>query len=163
MQENRISAAIPGDVITQAAEAIDKATGLLKPFIRGLSDKERQTILKMSDKSQAFGNKVGQYCEGYPELAPGYLSISELQKDLELVRALRPILNDVSVLCKDLDDTVMLAGSEAFVASLYYYHSVKFAAEKGNVNAKTIYADLAKRFPGRGSKGKGGDGTQDQK
>ena len=163
MQENRISADIPAAVVREASEAAGKISELLKPYFMGLSDKERQTILKMSDKSQAFGNKVGQYCEDYPELAPGYLNIPELQKDLAVVRALRPILNDLSVLCKDLDDTVMLAGSEAFVASLYYYHSVKFAAEKGNVNAKAIYADLSKRFPGRGAKAKETNGTGVQK
>ena len=163
MQKNVISAEVPGDVIREATEAINKVAELIRPFVTGLSDKERRTILKMSDKSQAFGTKVGQYCESHPEFAPAFLSIPELQKDLGLIKALRPVLNGVSVVCRDLEDTVMLAGSEAFDASLYYYNSVKFAAEKGNVNANTIYADLSKRYPGRGSRGKGENGTGGQK
>jgi len=41
----------------------------------------------------------------------------------------------------------MLVGSEAYMAALMYYNSVKMAAKTGQPNASSIYDDLSKRFP----------------
>jgi len=46
----------------------------------------------------------------------------------------------------------MLAGSEAYVAALSFYNSVKQAAKLNVPEAKTIYEDLKKRFAGQGVK-----------
>ena len=40
----------------------------------------------------------------------------------------------------------MMAGSEAYIASLSYYNSVKMAAKLNVPGAKPIYDDLKKRF-----------------
>jgi hypothetical protein len=44
---------------------------------------------------------------------------------------------------------MMLAGSEAYIAALAYYNSVKQAAKMNVPGARAIYDDLSKRFPGR--------------
>jgi len=49
-------------------------------------------------------------------------------------------------LCDNLPDTEMLSGSEAYVAALTYYNSVKQAAKMNVPSAKAIYEDLRKRF-----------------
>jgi hypothetical protein len=40
----------------------------------------------------------------------------------------------------------MLAGSEAYVAALSYYNTVKLASQMDIPNSKTIYEDLKTRF-----------------
>jgi GrpB-like predicted nucleotidyltransferase (UPF0157 family) len=47
-----------------------------------------------------------------------------------------------------VDDTTMVAGSEAYQFALIFYNSVKMAARQDIPGAKAIYEDLKKRFPG---------------
>jgi len=147
-QDNRISVSIPQQVIDDALANIKKASDSLKPYLQGLTEDERGSIAKMGDKSSPFVSKSFNYCGSNPEFAPNFLNVTELEKDLGTVDQLTPVLNAVSVLRSDLDDTVMLCGSEAFTGARYYYNSVSFAAKNGNTAAKPIAEDLARRFPG---------------
>ena len=52
----------------------------------------------------------------------------------------------IEQLNRTLDDTIMLSGSEAYVAALAYYNSVKRAAKINVPGALTIHEDLKKRF-----------------
>ena len=154
MQKNRLSGALTQNDQDRIKSFLAEISIILKPFIQGLSIEERQTLPKMKDKTIPFGDKVLSYCDSNPEFAPNFLDKAELKKDLVLAKALKPIWDAVSVLYSDIDDTMMLAGSEAYEGSLFYYHSVKYAAKKGNVAAKPIIEDLAKRFPGPKSRQK---------
>ena len=49
-----------------------------------------------------------------------------------------------------IEDTVILAGSEAYVAALSYYNAVKQAVKMNVAGAKVIYDDLRTRFEGNG-------------
>jgi len=53
-------------------------------------------------------------------------------------------------MCSGLNDTIMLSGSEAYVAALAFYKSVKVAASMNVAGAQPIYEDLKKRFEGQG-------------
>jgi hypothetical protein len=67
------------------------------------------------------------------------------------------VLNLLEQLRADTEDTVMLAGSEAILAAMLYYGTVKEAAAKGVVTAKPIYEDLRARFMKRSSGKQPGD------
>ena len=45
-----------------------------------------------------------------------------------------------------LKDSIMLSGSEAYVAALAFYNSVKQASKMNITGAIDIYSDLSKRF-----------------
>jgi hypothetical protein len=47
-----------------------------------------------------------------------------------------------------VDDTEMIAGSEAYQAALVFYKSVKVAAAQDIPGAKAVYDELKTRFPG---------------
>ena len=147
-QDNRISASIPKQVVDEALSNIKKAADALKPYLHGLTGDERSSIAKMGDKSVPFVSKSFTYCGSNPEFAPNFLDVPEMGKDVDVVETLTPVFNAVNVFQSDLDDTIMLCGSEAFTAARYYYNSVGFAAKNGNTSAKPIAEDLAKRFPG---------------
>ncbi|MDR0557268.1 MAG: hypothetical protein LBG43_05290 [Treponema sp.] len=71
------------------------------------------------------------------------------------------LLNRVQQLEQTLDDTEMIAGSEAYQAALVFYKSVKMAAAQDIPGAKAVYAELKTRFPqtGRRRSGSPPDGS----
>ncbi|MBU2494672.1 MAG: hypothetical protein KJ571_18780 [Bacteroidetes bacterium] len=114
-----------------------------------LSADERKNLAKMSDKTIPFVEKTLNYAESDPEFAPAYLNVDELKIDMKAVGQLKAFFLPLEQLNANLDDTILLAGSEAYVAALAYYNSVKQAAKMNVLKAKTIYEDLSQRFPGR--------------
>jgi hypothetical protein len=150
--ENRVSIEVADADNTAAIESIAKLKTALEPYLISLTSDERQQLPKMKDKTIGFVTKVIGYISSNPEFAPPYLDTNEMTKDLAAVNALNNFLKQLQQIVAGLDDTVMEAGSEAYVAALSYYNSVKQAAKTNVPNAKTIYEDLKQRFPGRSSK-----------
>ena len=74
------------------------------------------------------------------------MQTEELMIDFKAYNNLIQVYREVEQLCANLDDTVMMSGSEAYMAALAYYHSVKQAAKMNVPNAKSIYEDLKQRF-----------------
>jgi hypothetical protein len=100
----------------------------------------------MSDGTEPFVSKVLDFSESDTEFNPPFMDVDELRKDLEVYMQLYPLYIAAKQLANELSDTSMLAGSEAYVASLSYYNSVKMGP-KMNVNgAKAIFDTLSKRF-----------------
>ncbi|MDR2794032.1 MAG: hypothetical protein LBB61_10300, partial [Treponema sp.] len=62
------------------------------------------------------------------------------------------LLNTVQQLEEAVDDTEMIAGSEAYQAALVFYKSVKMAAAQDIPGAKAVYEELKTRFPQRGGR-----------
>lgn len=144
--KNQISLEIPQTVIAEVNEKLQDCKTLLAPYLQGLSVDERKSIFKMGDKTVATVQKVKSYIETNPEFIPNYMDKTEFLKDEAVVTGLSPLGNLVSQLASDIEDTVMLAGSEAITSALFYYGSTKEAASKGVATAKPIYEDLSQRF-----------------
>ena len=148
-QQNQVAIQIPAAVLQSILKLIADLQTALAPYVITLTPTDRKTLLKMSDKSVAFVTKTLDYTKSNPEFNPSFLSVSDMQIDVDAVNQLEPLLNKVKQVADNLDDTIMLSGSEAFAGALLYYSSIKQAI-KGNVpNAKTIYDDLSQRYPGR--------------
>jgi hypothetical protein len=145
---NRVTEPVPAPVIADVLAKLKEVRTLLQPYVQALTPDERRALPKMSDKTVAFVEKVNLYTTSNPEFAPAFMHADELHSDLAMVVGLRPILDICDQLCSNVDDTNMLAGSEAYVQALMYYNSVKLAARTGQPSAKPIYDDLSMRFPG---------------
>ena len=143
---NQISIEIPQKVLDDALKDLQNVKTALAPYLQALTDKEKQSLFKMGDKTVATVQKVKTYTGTNAEFTPGYMDLAEFQKDETVVTQLYPLVNLTNQLASDLSDTMMLAGSEALKASLLYYGSVKEAASKGVATAQPIYDDLSKRF-----------------
>ncbi len=154
MSTNRISVSIPDDVITQVTTALNQVRTLLQPYLQSLTIDERHDLPKMSDKSFSFVSKVHDYSNSNPEFNPAFLDAVEFQKDFSTALALKPVFSFCEQLCGNIDDTMLLAGSEAYQAALAYYAGVQIAAKTGQHNAKPIYEDLHQRFAGMGKRSK---------
>lgn len=150
--ENIISIQIPESDVKQVTEYLNKIQEILKPYLIALSPEERQRMLKMGDKTVSFVEKTLDYVKSNPEFVPAYMNVLEFEKDTTAVKNLITMLNPVVQLEQGINDTEMLAGSEAYTAALIYYNSVKQAAKNNVPNAAAIYDDLSKRFDGQGKK-----------
>lgn len=140
---------------TQAQTAIQEALEIIKsnlPDLISLTNDERQMLPKMGDKTVAFVNKSLEYAQQNPKVVPNFLDMAEFKKDVDLVNVLFQILAPIQKLAEELDDTIMLAGSEAYLSSRSFYKALKIAIDSGETGLKNIHDDLSARFPGRNLK-----------
>ncbi|CAL1519348.1 hypothetical protein [Chitinophaga sp. MM2321] len=145
--QNQISIVIPADVLQQSIDHLQAAGKLLQPYVHALTPADRQGLAKMGDKTISFVAKNLGYSKSNPQFTPAYMDVAELEKDLNVVTALTPLLRICEQLTSNLDDTIMLSGSEAYVMALAYYNTVKQAARMSVPDAKAIFEDLQQRFP----------------
>jgi hypothetical protein len=145
---NKISIVINQEAKTKIETAVDTIFDNLPKLIT-LSNEERIELPKMGDKTVSFVNKSLEYARQNPGIVPAYLDLTEFGKDVDAVNALFQILAPVKKLTEGLDDTMLLAGSEAYMASLVFYTALKGAINAGQTGLKHIYDDLSARFPGR--------------
>lgn len=144
--KNQITIEIPQNVLTEVAQKLQDCRTLLEPYLQALTDDEKQSLFKMGDKTVATVQKVKSYTDTNTEFVPAYMDTAEFRKDEAVVTSLDPLGNLAEQLASDIKDTMMLAGSEALLAALLYYGTVKEAASKGVTTAGPIYEDLKKRF-----------------
>jgi len=144
--------AIPPAVVEEAQNRIIEALDLLSPYTVNLKPEERRDILKLGDKSLAFGEKAFDYAKANPMLVPPYLDMGMFENDMKDVTGLRVLLATAQQLSMMIDDTMMVAGSEAYTAALVFYNAVKVAANQNISGAKPIYNELQERYPRRPTK-----------
>lgn len=146
---NQISITIPPEVVEQVKQLYAQANSILAPYLISLTNDQKAGLPKIGEKSIPFVTKGAEYLriEGTP--APPYLNTEELGIDLKAFETLRQIRQVVVPTVKMLDDTMLLSGSEAYIAVLAFYNYLKGASKMNVPGAKTIYDDLSTRFPGR--------------
>ena len=144
--QNAVSIEIPPAVLADIHALITQAGQLLQPYLLALTPQERKELPKMADKTLSFVSKSLQFAQSNPEFAPIYLNIPALQIDVKSVQDLTSLEQPLEILVSQLNDTIMVAGSEAYVAGLTYYQSTKVASSRSVPGAKVIYEDLRVRF-----------------
>ena len=147
--KNQHANAIPAETVQQAHALLTQAAELLAPYTLALTPEERHDLLKMGDKTLAFVDKAHQLAQQNPTLYPPYLDMAEFDIDFADAHNLLQIRNLVSQINDAINDTVMVAGSEAYQAALVFYSATKTAAAQDIVGAKAVYEALKARFPAR--------------
>jgi len=145
---------VPQSVIDEVAQKISEVQQLLTPYVITLSDEERRSLIKTSDKTISFVTKSNEYSKSNPEFIPNFMEVDQFNSNLDNYTSLLPVMKLANQLCGNLNDTTLMNGSDAFSASLQYYNFVKQADKNNVTNAKEIYADLSVRFTGRKTKKK---------
>ena len=136
--KNTVSIQIPEAELQTVKEAIATLKTTLSPYLIAISAEERQRI--------PIVEKVMDYAQEDSQFLPPFIDLNELSKDWEVVKRLAPLLRDLQQVESNLNDTVMMAGSEAYVGALGYYNSVKYGARVNVADAKVIHEDLKQRF-----------------
>ncbi len=146
-QENLVSLTIPADKLSAIQSNITALNTLLESYLLfNLTPQDRKELTKMGDKTIAFVQKSLEYAEKNPTLVPTYLNLTEAKSDLSLTQDLNNILNQISTLQRAIEDTMMVAGSEAYTAALVFYNSVKGASRVNVPGSEAIHKDLQERF-----------------
>jgi hypothetical protein len=140
------SQTIPKDIIDQALGKLDEGMKLLSPYLSPLTPDDRRTILKMGDKSLAFVEKASELAATNPQFCPSYFNLPDLNIDLADAVNLRVLVSRLEQIHREVDDTMMLAGNEAFTQALVFYNAVHQAAHNNVPGAQTLYDELKKRF-----------------
>jgi hypothetical protein len=151
-QENRVSIILKPEDLKKVLDALVVVNTTLKPYLIALTPAERQELPKMSDGTVPFVKKSLEYAQTNAAFVPAYIDVNELKTDLNAVEALSQIFRPVAQLNLNLEDTITLSGSEAYVASLAFYNSVKQATKMNVPGAKAIAEDLRIRFGGQGKR-----------
>jgi hypothetical protein len=145
--DNRVSATLTAQDVTDILGAVTAISSKL-PFLVTLSPQERRELPKMGDKSIGFDDKCRTYMGSHPEFLPGFVDVNEVNKDRELRQQIMRFYVSLIALTDQVDDTLQVVSSEAWMADLAYYQSVREAAKRGRAGAQGIYEDLQQRFPG---------------
>lgn len=144
--KNVVSVQIPKDKLTEIQNHVNQLQTLLAEYVVALTPDQRRVLPKMSDKTMPFVDKALEYGKANSEFVPAYMNLQDFEIDVQAVSDLKSVFNPLSQLCRNVEDTVILSGSEAYQAALTYYNNVKQAAKMNVPNAKNISDDLGKRF-----------------
>ncbi len=145
---NNVSIVISDEPMRNIQTGMQMITDNL-PKLNTLTPDQRQTIPEMVDKTVAFVNKSIGYAKQNSLVVPKYLNMEEYTKDVDAINNLFKVAAPINKLAEKLDDTLMMAGSEAYAESLVLYSALKGAIAAGETGLKTVYDDLSTRFPGK--------------
>ena len=124
------------------------------PFLIGLTTDERIALPAINVNNKAFTEDAINAAANNTALIPSYVNVPNMQNDLSLFIQLDEIILLVKQLLERLEDTQMLAGSEAYTSALAVYRLISSAADAGVPGADAINAQLKARFAGQGGAGR---------
>ena len=145
MFNNRLSVTLSDADMQSLRSCIDDMESLLH-FTVGLTDAERMNLPKINRENKLFVDDAMVALRANGHLAPRYVDIVEIEKDLLLFEQLSELEQLVLRVLNRLSHTRILAGSEAFQACLSFYRGVKDAANLGFPGAESVADRLGRRF-----------------
>jgi hypothetical protein len=142
---NRVSVTATAVQVTAVKAAFQTILSNL-PFLVGLNADERKTLNAIDVNNKAFTEDTIYACVNNASLIPPYLSVANMQNDLTLFSQLDELSGIANQLCERIEDTKMLAGSEAYGSALAMYKIFGTAADAGVSGTDSIVEQLKKRF-----------------
>jgi hypothetical protein len=128
---NLISTSISDKEIDEILEAIERINNLL-PNLVTLTNEEKASLPKVGFSNIDFVNEVLDMAEKNPDQVPESINIPEIRKDIKLIESISRILRPLKQLEKKLEDSVLLAGSEAYIPSLAIFNYLSMGRRTSN-------------------------------
>jgi len=147
---NRVSVIATAAQVTAVKAAFQTILTNL-PFLVGLTADERKTLNAIDVNNKAFTEDAINAGVNNASLIPSYISVANMQSDLTLFTQLDELSGIANQLCERIEDTKMLAGSEAYGSALALYKIFGSAADAGVPGADSIMEQLKKRFASSGN------------
>lgn len=146
MNENRISLSFTDEEKRQINAAVQTLSTVFASKLIALSNADKKRLFKVSDDAIPFLEKVAHYAVSNPEFVPMFMDAGEFTKDFTAFNDLRGFVRLLSPISQNMEDTAMLAGSEADEFARMYYGATVQAAKMNVPGAQAIYEDLRQRF-----------------
>lgn len=120
------------------------------PFLVGLTTEERIALPSINVSNKAFTEDAINAGVNNPTLIPSYVSVVNMKNDMLLFTQLDEIIMMTKQLLEKMEDTQLLAGSEAYTSALTLYKLFGSAADAGVGGTDAIVTQLKQRFAGQG-------------
>ena len=145
LTNNRIDTVMTPAQVTDVKNAITAINTAIS-FSVSLTAEERMTLPKISVANKSFTEDAINALDNNAAIFPAYLNVGQMQNDLKLYQQLDELATILRQTLERIEDTRILAGSEAYVAALTVYKIVGAAAKAGIEGSETIYEQLRERF-----------------
>lgn len=120
-----------------------------EPWYIQIEKEELKSMPKIADGRLPFVEKTADFSVSNPEFLPPFADVPEFQKDLKAYKDMKELARPLRQILDNLENTMMVAGSEAWYAALSYYRSVQYHAKMGVPGAQTILDELRPLFEAR--------------
>ena len=145
LTNNRIDTVMTPAQVTDVKNAITAFNTAIS-FSVSLTAEERMTLPKISVANKSFTEDAINALDNNVAIFPAYLNVGQMQNDLKLYQQLDELATILRQTLERIEDTRILAGSEAYVAALSVYKLAGAAASAGVEGTDTIYEQLRERF-----------------
>lgn len=150
LTNNRIDTTMTPAQFNDVKAAIDAINTAIS-FSVSLTTDERRSLPKISVSNKAFTQDAIKAVANNANIFPAYLDAAQMSRDLELYEQLDELSIQLQQTLERIEDTRILAGSEAYVAALAAYKLLAAAASAGVQGSDTIYLQLKERFANQGN------------
>lgn len=149
LTNNRINTTATAAQVTAVKTALQTIAANL-PFLVGLTTEERIALPSINVSNKAFTEDAINAGVNNPALIPSYVSVVNMKNDMLLFTQLDEIIMMTKQLLEKMEDTQLLAGSEAYTSALTLYKLFGSAADAGVGGTDAIVTQLKQRFAGQG-------------
>ena len=141
--QNLVSMNLSSDQLAAVDAALSALESNLSEMV-SLTPKQRRTVPRMGDKSEAFCRQALSLLGQNPQVVNPSLGLPEAESDLATLDALRPRLQRLARLSARGSDTEMALGSDIMATSLQGYALLKVSGR--NQSLEGLRASLGSRF-----------------
>ncbi len=152
INDNLISFTLTEEQSIQLDTAFKTIDDILISSLVTLKKGDKASIVKVGIKNLSFIKDCYSYMTQYPDFVPPYINVEEMGIDIEAFEKLSKIYNKAEQLRSALDDSIMLAGSEAYAAASAFYKYIREASGSNVAGTKPVYEELKKRFTKKSKK-----------
>lgn len=135
---NQISTTVPDADVTQILDAISRIERKLSKLVV-LSDEEKASLPRGKSNTVMFVQQCLEYAKKYPKYIPKDIDVNEIRKDMELIQSIQKILEPLKGVVRKLEDSALLAGSEAYLPCMAIHNSVKSAQASRTGTKKDLH------------------------
>ncbi len=123
---NKVSTTITKNELKEILKAIELIDQKL-PGLVTLSKEEIAALPRMNAHTETFVNECLKYARQYPNFIPDDIDVTEIKKDVMLIKSLLQINEVLTKLKQKIEDNILLASSEAYLPCIGIYNSIKTA------------------------------------
>lgn len=149
-KQNKVSASFPPPSGTGPGDKdlVIKMIGDMRakmPFLITLTEDEIHNMTKMGKHTAQLVEKANRVLTEFPDILPKSFDAAEYKKDYQLAKDLKPIAEQLTVLLRSIENTLLAAESDTVVAALDIYGSVKLN-EKSVPGLNQLAAEMGDCF-----------------
>lgn len=157
MRKSMLSEVVSPEIETEVIELLKTVHGEKLPFLVDLTPKDRRRMATPGIRYADFIEKAYRNATSKPEFLPGFQRLEEFTKDMDLRASLHRMREELKILDKKLNDTIVKVEAEAFEAARNYYTLAKTAARSGHGLAELVVDELSPHYKRKSSNGGNAD------